>query len=36
MNNFAVADFVIPAHRPDLTLVYTTINKVSLTDVAVP
>ena len=29
-------DRVIPAHRPDLTLVNKTINKVSLTDVAVP
>ena len=29
-------DRVIPAHRPDLTLVYKTINKVSLIDVAVP
>ena len=27
---------VIPAHRPDLTLIDKTINKVSLTDVAVP
>ena len=27
---------VIPAHRPDLTLVDKTINKVSLVDVAVP
>ena len=29
-------DNVIPAHRPDLTLVDKTINKVSLIDVAVP
>ena len=29
-------DRVIPAHRPDLTLVNKTINKVSLIDVAVP
>ena len=29
-------DRVIPAHRPDLTLVDKTINKVSLIDVAVP
>ena len=29
-------DRVIPAHRPDLTLVVKTNNKVSLIDVAVP
>ena len=29
-------DRVIPAHRPDLTLVDKTIDKVSLIDVAVP
>ena len=29
-------DRVIPAHRPDLTLVDKTTNKVSLIDVAVP
>ena len=29
-------DRVIPAHRPDLTLVDKTINKVSLIDVALP
>ena len=29
-------DRVIPAHRPDLTLVDKTINKISLIDVAVP
>ena len=30
------ADRVIPAHRPDLTLVNKTINKMSLIDVVVP
>ena len=29
-------DWVIPAHRPDLTLVDKTNNKVSLIDVAIP
>ena len=29
-------DRMIPAHRPDLTLVDKTINKVSLIDVTVP
>ena len=35
--NYSIrTDRVIPAHRPDLTLVDKTSNKVSLTDVAVP